>query len=314
MAINENSSNFSPAKLAKGLGWFSVGLGLAELLAPGIMARLTGFPDNGGTRTLLRTYGLRELGAGVGILSAAQPAGWVKARVAGDVLDVASLIAALGSGSSDKTRLAISTAAVLGVAALDILCGQNLTSGSRPASGAKWKPMEGPITETIFINRSPETVYQAWRNIENFPSFMEHLESVRVTGENRSHWKATGPAGTTFEWDAEIVQDQPNRLIAWHSVENADIQNSGKVGFSPGPGGRGTFVSVDLQYAPPGGKAAATIAKLFGKEPSQQLYDDLRRFKQIVETGEVLKSAASIHKGMHSAQPEAQPELEPSMA
>ncbi|MGI9075193.1 MAG: SRPBCC family protein [Bryobacteraceae bacterium] len=140
---------------------------------------------------------------------------------------------------------------------------------------------------------------------------MKHLESVQVTGENRSHWKATGPGGKTVEWDAEIVDDQPNARIVWRSLEGSDIDNSGSVQFERAPGGRGTLVRVELQYSPPGGVISATLAKLFGEEPGQQVDDDLRAFKQVLETGEVAKSDASIHRGMHAAQP---PSREESLA
>ncbi len=192
-----------------------------------------------------------------------------------------------------------------------------LSAASDGRPGSKRKTTRGPIVQTILINRSPEDVYRTFRDFENFPNFMSHVESVQVQGDRRSHWIAKAPAGRSVEWDAEITDDQPNRLIAWRSLENADVYNSGQVRFDPGPGGRGTMLRVELQYAPPGGTAGAWIAKLFGEEPSQQLYDDLRRFKQIIETGEVLKSDASIHSGMHAAQPpapEEEPELQPSRA
>lgn len=320
MESYQQSSKNGKNKLASGLGWFSIGLGAAELLAPGMMADLIGVPNKDRTRSILRTYGLREIAAGVGILSQAQPAGWIWARLAGDAVDLASLSSALGSRSSDKTRVVAATAAVLGVTALDAICARNLSSGSE--SGRRKELGSGPILESVVVNRSPQEVYSFWQNIENFPRFMAHIEDVKVLGNGRSHWKAKGPAGYSVEWDAQIVQDEPNRLISWRSVENADVQNWGTVRFDPAPGGRGTYVRVELQYAPPGGKVSSLIAKLFGEEPSQQLYEDLRRFKQIVETGEVLQSDASIHPGMHAAQPPAADEqlkpentreLQPSM-
>jgi uncharacterized membrane protein len=132
---------------------------------------------------------------------------------------------------------------------------------------------------------------------------MRHLESVRVTGEGRSHWVARAPAGTTVEWDAEVVEDRPNELIAWRSLPGSEVPNSGTVRFALAPGGRGTEVRVELQYDPPGGKLAAVVAKLFREEPSQQVQDDLRNFKQVLEIGEVTLSDASIHKGKHPAHP-----------
>jgi uncharacterized membrane protein len=299
------TANGKQERLANGLGWFSIGLGLAEIAAPGKVAELIGIRDEDRTRSLLRFYGMREIAAGVGILTQPQPAGWLWGRVAGDMLDLASLASAMSSDVSDKSRVAMATAAVLGVTALDVMCaqqlGQNGTLGERDRS---------QVSKTVIINRSPEEVYQNWRQFENFPKFMKHLEEVRMSDDRRSHWKAKAPAGRTVEWDAEITEDQPNSLIAWRSLEGSDVQNSGRVRFERAAGGRGTVVRVEMQYAPPAGVVGATIAKLFGEEPGQQLDEDLRRFKQIMEIGEIAKSDASIHSGMHAAQP---PEKAPAM-
>jgi uncharacterized membrane protein len=119
----------------------------------------------------------------------------------------------------------------------------------------------------------------------------------------RSHWRAKGPAGTGVEWDADITVDRPGETLAWQSREGADVPNSGSVTFSRAPGGRGTEIRVELRYHPPAGRFGAAIAKLFGEEPSQQIEGDLRRLKQVLETGEVVHSDASIHRGMHPARP-----------
>ena len=142
------------------------------------------------------------------------------------------------------------------------------------------------VEKSVTINRSPEELYRYWRNFENLPRIMSHLESVHVTGEGRSHWVAKGPAGTTVEWDAEVYNEKENELIAWRSLEGADVDNAGSVHFTPAPGGRGTEVRVVLKYDPPAGKVGAAVAKLLGEEPSGQVQEDLRRFKQFMETGE----------------------------
>lgn len=142
------------------------------------------------------------------------------------------------------------------------------------------------VEKSVTINRSPEELYAFWRNFENLPRFMNHLESVRVTGEKSSHWVATAPAGTTVEWDAEIFNERANELIAWRSLEGADVDSAGSVHFEPATGGRGTVVRVILKYDPPGGVVGAAVAKLFGENPEQQIDEDLRRFKQVMETGE----------------------------
>jgi uncharacterized membrane protein len=145
------------------------------------------------------------------------------------------------------------------------------------------------VDVSMTIERSPWDLYQFWRNFENLPRFMEHLESVTVIDEKRSHWVAKAPAiaGGKVEWDAEIINDEPNTLVAWRSLENANVDNAGSVRFVPGPEGRGTEVRVVIDYIPPGGRIGMWVAKLFGEEPSQQIREDLRRFKRLMETGEI---------------------------
>ena len=141
------------------------------------------------------------------------------------------------------------------------------------------------VEKAIAIDKSPEELFSFWREFDNLPRFMKHLESVTCSGLNRSHWVAKGPAGKNVEWDAEIYNEKPNEMIAWRSLEGADIVNAGSVHFKP-LGVRGTEVKVVLNYNLPGGKISALFAKLFGSEPGQMIADDLRRLKQILETGE----------------------------
>jgi uncharacterized membrane protein len=146
------------------------------------------------------------------------------------------------------------------------------------------------LTSTTTVTRSVEEVYGFWSRLDQLPTFMAHLDEVRVTGGGRSHWKAAAPFGRDVEWDAETTDDVPAQRIAWRSVDGADVPNSGEVRFVPAPGGRGTEVHVTLSYEMPGGALGKAAAKYFGEEPSQQLDDDLRRFKQVLETGEVIRS------------------------
>jgi uncharacterized membrane protein len=145
----------------------------------------------------------------------------------------------------------------------------------------------------ITVRHPVEVVYRFWRDFTNLPRFMNHLASVEVTGDGRSHWTANAPAGRTVDWDAEVVEDAPNERIAWRSLEGAQVPNSGAVRFTPAPGGRGTEVRVELSYDPPGGALGKVVAKLFGEEPQQQVTDDLRRLKQVLETGEVVRTEGS---------------------
>lgn len=145
------------------------------------------------------------------------------------------------------------------------------------------------VEKTVTIqNCSAETLYRFWCNFENLPKFMKHLKSVTTLSEQRSHWVANAPLGNSVEWDADIRSDIENQLITWASVEGSDVDNSGFVRFSEAPAGRGTEVKVVLEYSVPGGVVTATLAKLFGEEPEQQIGDDLRRFKMLMETGEIV--------------------------
>src|SRR5205814_3086482 len=130
-------------------------------------------------------------------------------------------------------------------------------------------------------------LYGFWKNFENLPRFMRHLERVQKIDEQRSHWVAKGPAGYSVEWDAEIINDEPGQVIAWRSLAGASVDNAGSVRFVPAPGGRGTEVRVVIDYIPPAGVVGWAVAKLFGREPKQEIAEDLRRFKQKMEMGEV---------------------------
>ena len=143
------------------------------------------------------------------------------------------------------------------------------------------------VEKTVIINKSSEELYNYWHNFENLPTFMKHLKSVTVHDDKHSHWVANAPLDTSVEWDAQMIKDEPNQLIAWASTEDADIENSGFVRFRPATGGRGTEVKVVIEYNPPGGVLAQAIAKLFGEAPDQQIGDELNRFKQLMETGEI---------------------------
>jgi uncharacterized membrane protein len=168
------------------------------------------------------------------------------------------------------------------------------------------------VERVTTVSRPIEEVYRFWKNFENFPRFMRHIDSVEVMGENRSRWRATAPAGMRVEWVAETVRDVENEWIAWRSIEGSDVENSGSVRFDRAPGARGTEVRVQLQYAPPAGRLGRSIAWLFGEEPDQQVHEDLHRFKQLMETGEVpLSDGPGLWR---AAQPAADPEQVRSIA
>jgi uncharacterized membrane protein len=241
--------------LAVGLGWFSIALGVAELAAPYSVARFIGVAPTDQTITTLRAYGAREVGNGMAILAQPDRAAWLWSRAAGDALDLASLGAA---PTTDRGRATLAAAAVLGVAALDVLCARQLSedadgheySDRRAARG--WRSSGNAtvrVTEAITINQPLELVENQWNRADQLP------ESLRSLGRSREG-----------------------------AAERAIVE------FRQAPGDRGTEVRVELEYSPRGGAIGAALAKVFGGDPTGQLRHDLRRFKQLVETGEVVLS------------------------
>jgi len=141
------------------------------------------------------------------------------------------------------------------------------------------------VEESVTINRPVAELYRFWRNLENLPKFMRHLESVERITDTLSRWKAKGPAGTTVEWTAEIINEVPDKVIGWRSIEGSDVVSAGSVNFEElGPSQ--TTLRVRLQYSPPGGKVGAVLARLMGRDAATEIREDLQRFKQQVETGE----------------------------
>ena len=159
--------------------------------------------------------------------------------------------------------------------------------GVNTADGTEEVARDVHIEKSITVNRSQQELYKFWRDFENLPRFMENLQSVTRLDDQRSHWVAIGPGGKEIEWDAEIYNEKEGELIAWRSLPGSDLTNAGSVHFEPAPDGRGTYLKVTLNYNPPGGKAAALFAKLFGQEPGQLVEHNLKRLKQLIETGEI---------------------------
>jgi uncharacterized membrane protein len=267
----------APDRLATALGWFSVALGIAELLAPRSVSRAVGASMSNG---LVRTLGARELAAGVGILAARDNGPWLWSRVAGDAMDVALIANAARAKDARTGRVALAAGAVALVAALDVKAG---IDRSRRQAGALGQVR---IDETIAINRTPAECYRFWRELSNLPRFFKHLEAVEQTGGRTSHWIAS-EAGIRLEWDSELLKEEPDHLLVWQTLPGADIPHAGTVTFDPGPGGRGALVRLEMEFRPPGGKAGAAFAQLFGAVPSMQAAEDLRRYKRLIETGEI---------------------------
>lgn len=286
LAARQHSLSARPtaaAGLSNTLGWFSVGLGLAAVLAPRSLVRAAGF--NGSTRAqrLMRALGTRELATGTGLLMRPQQTGWLWARVAGDALDLGLLAAA--NRRSGSQRIVMASALVAGITVLDLLAAADRQR--RTQAGPQAVPGAIQVRKSLLINRSPEAYYRFWRDFGNFPNFMQHVDEVQMIDATRSRWKVRAPFGRQVEWTAELSSDVPSQQLGWRTLPDAEVAHAGIVHFAPGIGGRGTRVQVDFSYVAPLGKAGARLAQLFGEEPSQQVADDLRRFKQLIETGEI---------------------------
>jgi uncharacterized membrane protein len=181
--------------------------------------------------------------------------------------------------------------AVTGRCPINRALGRNTARGERASSATSVARGQGiKVERSVLVNRPASELFRFWRQLENLPRFMDHLEAVTVLDENRSHWVAKAPAGTKVEWDASIHNEIEDELIAWRSLPGADVDHAGSVHFIPI--GQSTEVRVVLSYDPPAGRIGATVAKLLGEEPGQQVEDDLRRLKQVMEAGEVPVSSS----------------------
>lgn len=276
--------------LVKGLGAASLGLGVSEILAPGKIAALAGVDGTARSRTIIRALGMRECGHGAALLAGPDKLVWT--RVAGDVLDVAFLAAGvIRRGPGRRQRGILTAAALTAIGGADLYAALHTTRSdtARHAGGQRHRTLRAAIT----VMRTPETVYGFWRNLENLPTFMHHLQEVTEAGDGHSHWVANAPVGQPVQWDAQIIEDLPGKRIAWQSLPGSGIENSGCVDFTPDPTGKSTEVRVSIAYQMPGGALGKAAATLLGESPDQQVNDDLRRFKQIMETGQVVRSDGS---------------------
>jgi len=287
------------------LGWLGVVLGLAGLLLPRRTARMAGVPAGRPALTALRLVGLRELACGLGILARPRAAGWLWARVAGALVDLGLLGTALTSRGARPGRIAAAAAGVAGVAALDARAARALArAGDGTANGHAVT-----ARKTITIGRPADELYRFCRDVGNLPRFMVRLQSVEALGDRRTRWRARGPGGAIVQWEAEIVEDRPGRLIAWRALPGSRLDHAGAVHFERAPGGRGTEIAVELAYTPPAGTLGAVIARGLGRAPEQELQEDLRRLKQLVETGDI-----AVAGSLRGETPPAEPRRPPLRA
>lgn len=287
MTVNTRSTSL----LVRGLGLASAALGVPMLAQTDEVAALVGVDDSTTSRPVIQAVGARELLAALLLLAGPKRSVWF--RVAGDVMDLTLLGQAIADRSGDRERkVRTATAAVAGLAVIDLYAAfraqRDQHGPGRPG------PLE--LQATVTVNNSPDDAYAFWRDLTNLPRFMQHLESVTPvadgdgSSDRRSHWVAKAPFGTSVSWDAELTSEEPGRRLAWRSLPGSRIDNSGTVHFAEAPGDRGTEVTVVLHYDVPGGKVGRAVARLVGENPVQQVRDDLRRYKQVVETGDIVRS------------------------
>jgi len=265
---------------AQTLGWLSVGLGLTALLAPRPLGALTALRER---TPLLRLVGGRELASGVGLLTQRRQIPWLWSRVAGDAMDLALILSACGRRNPARTRSWVTAGVVAAIAAADVTASVRETStpGRSPYAG------EATLSEVLVVNKTPQECYEFWRKQENLGRFMRSVESITPLDERRARWRMRGPLRTKLEWTSEITADAPGSHVGWRTVDGADVEHAGVVRFHAATGGRGTLVRVAMRYRPPLGIAGDLFARLLGKYPRFEIREDLRRFKQLMETGEV---------------------------
>jgi uncharacterized membrane protein len=280
MAEPHDQTSLSQWPVAAALGWVSMGLGLAGLLTPRRVGALTGLEGREG---LIRLVGARELASGAGLLTQRSKAPWLWARVAGDVMDLALLVAGHSPTRSGRSRAMGAGAVVAAITAADIAASVLESRFPRPTREAP----DIYIDRTIIVNKTPQECYDYWRDLRNVASFTQRLEKVTPLDERRSRWSMKVPGGGHLEWTSELIEDKPGERLRWRSVEGAPFNHAGAVSFSPAPGGRGTFVTVGLHYHAPGGAVGAALARVVGPDPFGEVRENLRRFKQLIETGEI---------------------------
>lgn len=280
---NARSAGDDAVRLARALGWFSVGLGVAELAVPRALGTLIGIQRP----WTMRALGLREIAAGAAILRRPREPAFLWSRVAGDAMDLALLGAAFGARDAGRLRLTAALGTVGAVTAVDVVASRRLSAAvvGQPAA-----PVE--VSLSVAVDRPAEELYRFWRDLTNLPRFMSLVREVRpVDGlppdqARRWHWVAAAPVGS-LQWESEITEERPGVLIAWRSRAGTPLATEGTVHFAAAPNGEGTLVRLRLRYAGAAGAATAAVARLLRQLPRQQLKAELRRFKQLIETGEI---------------------------
>lgn len=272
--------------MERGLGWFSVGLGLAEVAAPGLLARSLGMENR---TEVVRLCGLRELCTGIGLLAQrgpGKPAPWLWSRVGGDALDLTLLLSALTPDNPKRRNAEVAVALVAGVTIVDMAAAKRASEKQREAAGPSADP--GEIQRSLTILRSAEELYELWRDPQTMRRIMaDFAEVTPPNGDGRMHWRLNAPLGRRLEWDSQVVEERPGEMVRWRSSDGGDLPMEGTVQFRTAPGDRGTEAKLHVHFDPPGGAFGGAAAKLMGVAPDMIAGKALRRFKALAETGEV---------------------------
>jgi hypothetical protein len=267
------------SRLQTGLGWFSLGLGTAQLLAPGVVNRAIGLRDDGRSRLGQRLVGAQELAAAAGILGPGPTTPWLWARTSGDVLHITMLARAARGRGEHPQRLAGTLASLVGCLATDAYASVRATK--QPERAGRAPNMRGKATITVGEER--ESAMRRWRTFEEGPD-----EHARL-----------GPI--------EMLEEVPGRSLGFRTTDAAEVRATGAVVFADAPHGRGTEIHLDLEYTVPAGAVGAAVQKVAGSDPLQAARDDLRRFKQLVEAGEVARSDGAPTGSSARLQPKQRP-------
>lgn len=302
--MKNDANPVSTNLLARALGGVALGLGAAQLVAPRHVAKVIGLRPSTMCLGTLRLLGLRESMSGLGVLRGRHSSGWLGWRLAGDALDAGLLLGAMRGRRGlfrrrRAGRLGLTLAAVGGVAALDTVA--LALQAARKKRGAAFE--RPSVSASITIARPATDLYGFWRNVENLPRFVSFVERVEARDRSLSHWRARLPHGPTVEWDALVVDDRPGQRITWKLAGKAVRYglDSGEVTFRPAPGGQGTEVHLSMWSSQL--KSPRLLNQWLRKLPGRFWAMQLRRFKQLMELGEIVESDASQGFGPHPAQP-----------
>jgi uncharacterized membrane protein len=264
-----------------GLGWLSLAVGAAQVVAPRVVGKLVGVRAPRRVQGLIRLLGVRGLLSGLGLLSRGRAGRWLKARIAGDLIDFGLLRKALRQPGARRARTAGALLATWGLALYDARTSLLARRDALALASA-------PVRRSITIARPAAAIFRMWRDFSHLSDFFPHVDFVDVIDEQTSRWRVRGATGDVLEWETVIVEERPDELLRWKSVDRASVATSGVLQLVPAPGGRGTEVHLEVQYHPPGGAVGRIIASLWSESPEQELDAALRRLKQRLETGGVV--------------------------